>query len=118
MSMLVISLSFQIDVSSSYELTVTELRVNNHYIMWYKNVATLILTIILPLALLIRWNYNTYAVIQRRQRLKHRPRTYSRANIAKVKKYPFFWEVFFLKPSVPLSYKDFCEPNLILVHEY
>ncbi len=38
---------------TSYELTVTEFRTNSHYIFWYKNVATFVVTILVPLALLV-----------------------------------------------------------------
>lgn len=61
----------------------TEFRLNSHYIMWYKNVATLMVTILIPLFLIAWWNWHTYSVIKRRQRLKNRPQLNIKACLAK-----------------------------------
>lgn len=43
--------------------------------MWYKNVATTMVTLILPLTLLFFWNSRTSEVMKRRSRLRNRPQT-------------------------------------------
>ena len=50
-----------------------DLRLNPHYVMWYKNLATMVVTLLIPLILLGFWNFKTFSVMQRRSRLKNRP---------------------------------------------
>ena len=49
------------------------LRLNPHYVIWYKNVATLLVSVIIPFTLLVHWNLNTVAIIVMRRRLRNRP---------------------------------------------
>ena len=49
------------------------IRLNPHYVIWYKNVATLLVSLLIPFAFLAYWNLNTACVLWRRRRLQHRP---------------------------------------------
>ena len=49
------------------------LRLNWHYILWYRNVFLLIVSLIIPIILLAYWNSNIVLAMIRRQRLKLRP---------------------------------------------
>ena len=49
------------------------LRLNPHYVIWYKNVATVVVSLIIPFVLLVYWNLNTFAVLWMRRRLRNRP---------------------------------------------
>ena len=49
------------------------IRLNWHYVLWYRNVAVLFLSLVIPLILLAYWNFNTLSVILRRQRMRNRP---------------------------------------------
>ena len=49
------------------------LRLNWHYILWYRNVFLLIVSLIIPIILLAYWNSNIVLAMIRRQRLKFRP---------------------------------------------
>ena len=49
------------------------IRFNNHYILWYRSFAVLIVSLIIPLILLGYWNFNTLLVMIRRRRLRNRP---------------------------------------------
>ena len=49
------------------------IRLNWHYVLWYRNVTVLFLSLVIPLILLAYWNFNTLSVILRRQRLRNRP---------------------------------------------
>ena len=55
------------------ELHMENLRLNLHYVVWYKNVATLLVSVVIPFTLLVYWNLNTVAIIVRRRRLRNRP---------------------------------------------
>ena len=55
------------------KLTIQPLRINPHYVMWYKNVTTFLLFLFIPLCMLAYLNYNTYEIITRRKRLRNRP---------------------------------------------
>ena len=55
------------------KLKIEQLRLNPHYLIWYKNVATFLVSLLLPLCLLAYWNYNTNDVLNRRRRLRNRP---------------------------------------------
>ena len=50
-----------------------DITLNPHYVIWYKNVATLLVTLLIPLSLLAFWNWNTYDILRRRRRLRGRP---------------------------------------------
>ena len=66
-----------------YEPTpnVHPIRFNNHYILWYRNVAVLIVSLIIPLVLLGYWNLNTLIVMMRRRRLRNRPSIPNNLNV-------------------------------------
>ena len=49
------------------------IRLNPHYVIWYKNVATLFVSLLIPFAFLAYWNLNTACVLRRRRRLQNRP---------------------------------------------
>ena len=53
-------------------LYMEKLRLNPHYVIWYKNVATLLVSVVIPFTLLVHWNLNTIAIIVRRRRLMNR----------------------------------------------
>ena len=57
------------------------IRFNNHYILWYRNIAVLIVSLIVPLILLGYWNFNTLLVMMRRRRLKNRPSMPNNLNV-------------------------------------
>ena len=54
-------------------LTINPIRFNWHYVIWYKNVTVILISLILPFILLAYWNMKTVAVMVRRRRLKNRP---------------------------------------------
>ena len=49
------------------------IRLNWHYVIWFKNFMTLFATLILPFILLAYWNCKTLSVIRRRRRMRNRP---------------------------------------------
>ena len=49
------------------------MRLNPHYVIWYRNIVVLVVSLIIPLTLLAHWNFSTFSVILRRRRLKNRP---------------------------------------------
>ena len=49
-----------VNCSHSYSVISTELRNNNHYILWYINVTNLVVTTIIPLVSLTYLNFNIY----------------------------------------------------------
>ena len=59
-------LSFQFEVVSAYKLQVSSLRLDYHYILWYKNIATFACTMVVPFVLLAYWNTQTYHVLSNR----------------------------------------------------
>ena len=46
-------------------MAVTSLRLDEHYILWYKNAATFVFTLVVPLAFLAYWNANTYRLMSK-----------------------------------------------------
>ena len=54
-------------------ITLQPIRLNWHYVLWYRNVTVMIVSLLIPLILLAYWNFNTFSVILRRQRLQNRP---------------------------------------------
>ena len=71
------------NITTHHELHLTPLRLNDHYVIWYKNVASCVVTVLVPFVLLVFWNWNTWQVIQRRQRNRHRPTIHLKAAVAK-----------------------------------
>lgn len=71
------------NITTHHELHLTPLRLNDHYVIWYKNVASCLVTVVVPFVLLVFWNWNTWKVIQRRQRNRHRPTLHLKAAVAK-----------------------------------
>lgn len=57
---------FLILQSSEYYLTVTEFYLNADYIMWYKNLASFVVTLLVPLLMLAFYNGTTYKLINQR----------------------------------------------------
>ena len=55
------------------EMTVGKIRLNWHYVIWFKNFTTLFATLVLPFALLAYWNCKTLSVLRRRRRMRNRP---------------------------------------------
>ena len=66
---------------TKYVLTATDLRVNYYYVMWYTNVARLIITGIVPVASLSYLNYRIYAQIKLRGQF-HNPRFRDNESVA------------------------------------
>ena len=60
-------------VENGTKLKIEPLRLNPHYVIWYKNVTTFLVSLLIPLCLLAYWNYNTSDVLNRRRRLRNRP---------------------------------------------
>ena len=58
-----------------YEATMVlqPLRLNWHYVIWYKGITSLIASFVVPLTLLAYWNINTFQTLLRRRRLNNRP---------------------------------------------
>ena len=56
-----------------YELTPSDLRFNEHYVLYYKNIANFLLTMIFPFTLLAFYNFRIISVLRRRRRLTNRP---------------------------------------------
>ena len=54
-------------------LTINPIRLNWHYVIWYKNFTVILLSLVVPFILLAYWNGNTLAVMIRRYRLAYRP---------------------------------------------
>ena len=54
-------------------MVLNPIRLNWHYVIWYKNFTVIFVSLIVPFALLAYWNFNTLAVMSRRRRLKNRP---------------------------------------------
>ena len=54
-------------------MVLNPIRLNWHYVIWYKNFTVLLVSLIFPFGLLAYWNFNTLAVMSRRRRLKNRP---------------------------------------------
>ena len=54
-------------------MAIADLRLNPHYVIWYKNVITIVTTLAVPVVLLGYWNFRTAQVLRRRQRLRDRP---------------------------------------------
>ena len=65
-------LLFQFNTTSQV-VSLADLRLNPNYVLWYKNVATTVFTLMLPLLLLCFWNFKTFSVMKRRSRLRNRP---------------------------------------------
>ena len=83
---------FQVNYTK-YNLVATDLRLNYHYVLWYSNVARLIITGIVPVASLSYLNYRIYAQIKKRGQFhNHRPQNNS-ANAAAQK-------VNYFRPSI------------------
>ena len=61
------------------------IRFNNHYVLWYRNFAVLIVSLIIPLVLLAYWNFNTLFVMMRRRRLRNRPSIPGSMNLIQMK---------------------------------
>ena len=49
-----------VNCTIKYEIELTDLRSNNHYILWYQNVSNLLITAVIPLVSLIYLNLNIY----------------------------------------------------------
>ena len=58
-------------------MVLSPIRLNWHYVIWYRNFAALIVSLVVPFTLLAYWNYNTFSVLLRRRRLRNRPSQYS-----------------------------------------
>ena len=58
-------------------MKINPIRLNWHYIIWYKNFTVILISLIVPFVLLAYWNANTLAVMLRRRRLKNRPKLIS-----------------------------------------
>ena len=54
-------------------LVLNSIRLNWHYVIWYKNFTVLLVSLVIPFSLLAYWNFNTLAVMSRRRRLRNRP---------------------------------------------
>ena len=61
-------------------LTINPIRLNWHYVIWYKNFIVILLSLVVPFILLAYWNSNTLAVMIRRHRLAYRPALRSNDN--------------------------------------
>ena len=55
------------------KLIPSDLRLNDYYVLWYSNVARLLMTCVVPFSFLVYLNSRIYKVIKRRRRLLNRP---------------------------------------------
>ena len=53
-------------------MVLNPIRLNWHYVIWYRNFTLLIVSLIVPFVLLAYWNFNTLSVLLRRRRLRNR----------------------------------------------
>jgi hypothetical protein len=53
------------------------MRLNFHHVTWYRTIADLFISIMVPFVMLGYWNINTGIVLRRRQRLRNRPQNNS-----------------------------------------
>ena len=49
------------------------IRLNWHYVIWYRNLTVFTMSLVTPFVLLAYWNFNTLSVMLRRRRLRNRP---------------------------------------------
>ena len=49
------------------KMVLQPLRLNWHYVIWYKNVATLLASLVVPFSLLAYWNIQTFRTLLRRR---------------------------------------------------
>ena len=56
------------------------MRLNWHYVIWYRNLTVFLVSAVTPLVLLAYWNFNTLSVMLRRRRLRNRPSISSENN--------------------------------------
>lgn len=54
-------------------LAINPIRLNWHYVIWYKNFTVILVSLVVPFILLAYWNLNTLSVMLRRRRLRNRP---------------------------------------------
>ena len=54
-------------------LAINPIRLNWHYVIWYKNFTVILVSLVVPFILLAYWNINTLSVMLRRRRLRNRP---------------------------------------------
>ena len=54
-------------------MVLNPIRLNWHYVIWYRNFTLLIVSLVVPFVLLAYWNFNTLSVLLRRRRLRNRP---------------------------------------------
>ena len=59
------------------QLYLEDLRLNPHYVIWYKNVFTVLVTLLIPFGLLAYWNCNTYIILHRRHSRYHHIRLHA-----------------------------------------
>ena len=64
---------YQKESKKEATLELNPIRLNWHYVIWYKNFTVILVSLVLPLTLLAYWNFNTLAVMSRRRRLRNRP---------------------------------------------
>ena len=50
------------------------IRFNWHYVIWFRNVTMIMVSLLLPLGLMTHWNLKTLSIIRRQRRLKNRRR--------------------------------------------
>ena len=72
---------------SIHKVSPSTVRFNYYYVILYRNIATFTLTIVMPFALLVYYNYQVMSVIRRRRRMRNRPNVTptSRSAILKAK---------------------------------
>ena len=52
--------------STEYQLAATELRLDDKYVLWYSNVARLIVTGVIPVGSLAYLNFRIYSVVRKK----------------------------------------------------
>ena len=52
------------------------IRFNWHYVIWFRNVTMMLVSLVLPLVLMTYWNLKTLSIIRRRRRLTNRHKEY------------------------------------------
>ena len=54
---------------TDFRLTISDFRLNPHYVVWYRNLVSFSSTILVPFILLAYWNLSTAIIIKRRNQV-------------------------------------------------
>ena len=72
---------FQKVLAKEVTMVTNPIRLNWHYVIWYRTFIVATVSLIVPFSLLAYWNFNTLAVMIRRRRLRNRPERVFRCSL-------------------------------------